>query len=380
MRIALLTDGIQPYVMGGMQKHSFYIAKYLALSRVEVDLYHTTAGPDSNIEKLEVFTAEERKMIHSIVVPFPTSIKIPGHYIRNSHRYSELLYEELCKRPPVDFIYVKGLSGWKLMEEKSKGKSFPPIGVKFHGMNMFQKPPSRKGHLEQFLFRGPVRFNMRHADYVFSYGGKITEIIHQQGIARDKIIDLPTGIEAARIAASVTEHHQPLKFLYIGRYERLKGVEELSKAIEELSSSLSFEFHFVGPIPEHLRVQSDRVKYWGKISDPNEMLKVVQGCDVLLCPSYSEGMPNVIIEAMAQGLAIIATDVGAVQCLVSEKNGWLIEQCTVQGIKQAMEEAVAKKEAELTQLKKYSLEKTGQELVWENIAVQLKEILTTLVK
>ena len=33
--------------------------------------------------------------------------------------------------------------------------------------------------------------------------------------------------------------------------------------------------------------------------------------DVLICPSYSEGMPNVIIEAAARGLAIIATNVGA---------------------------------------------------------------------
>ena len=43
-----------------------------------------------------------------------------------------------------------------------------------------------------------------------------------------------------------------------------------------------------------------------------------------MCPSYSEGMPNVIMEAMSRGLAIIATDVGAVSKLVDEENGWLI--------------------------------------------------------
>ena len=40
MRIALLTDGIYPYVMGGMQRHSYYLAKYLARAGVHVDLYH----------------------------------------------------------------------------------------------------------------------------------------------------------------------------------------------------------------------------------------------------------------------------------------------------------------------------------------------------
>ena len=41
MRIALVTDGIYPYVMGGMQKHSYYLCKYLVKLGVEIDLYHT---------------------------------------------------------------------------------------------------------------------------------------------------------------------------------------------------------------------------------------------------------------------------------------------------------------------------------------------------
>ena len=48
-------------------------------------------------------------------------------------------------------------------------------------------------------------------------------------------------------------------------------------------------------------------------------------CDILLCPSYSEGMPNVILEAMSRGLAIIATNVGAIRLLVSEDNGVLLQ-------------------------------------------------------
>ena len=50
-------------------------------------------------------------------------------------------------------------------------------------------------------------------------------------------------------------------------------------------------------------------------------------CDILICPSYSEGMPNVILEAMSRGLAIIATNVGAIRLLVSEDNGVLLQEC-----------------------------------------------------
>ena len=40
MRIALITDGIYPYVMGGMQKHSYFLAKFLAKNKIYVDLFH----------------------------------------------------------------------------------------------------------------------------------------------------------------------------------------------------------------------------------------------------------------------------------------------------------------------------------------------------
>jgi hypothetical protein len=40
MQIALITDGIWPYVMGGMQKHSYYLCKYLAQNKVNIHLFH----------------------------------------------------------------------------------------------------------------------------------------------------------------------------------------------------------------------------------------------------------------------------------------------------------------------------------------------------
>ena len=62
MRVALFTDGIYPYVIGGMQKHSFYLAKYFALNKVDVDLYHT-AKSVSVLDNLNCFSEEEKKFI-----------------------------------------------------------------------------------------------------------------------------------------------------------------------------------------------------------------------------------------------------------------------------------------------------------------------------
>lgn len=139
MRVALLTDGIYPYVIGGMQKHSFYLAKYLAKNTIHVDLFHFNQS-ELDINKLECFNAEEKKFIHAFVIPFPKSIKFPGHYIYNSYRYSNLIFEKI--KPLLnhyDFIYTKGFTGWKLISEKEKGLPCPNIGINFHGYEMFQK-------------------------------------------------------------------------------------------------------------------------------------------------------------------------------------------------------------------------------------------------
>jgi glycosyltransferase involved in cell wall biosynthesis len=373
MRVALFTDGIAPYVLGGMQRHSYFIAKYLALNKIEVDLYHTNQS-NLPINELAVFTPEEKKYIRSFVIPFPPPGKLPGHYLRRSYHYSKLIYETYIKQPPVDFIYTKGFTGWYLLKQRKNHQlNTPPIGVKFHGMNMFQKVPNFKSYLEALMFKPPVRFILNNSDYVFSYGGKITDITMRVGVPRSKIIDIPTGITADWLNTPNTVK-QPLQFIYIGRYERLKGIEELCEAIKQLNY-LPFEFHFVGPIPNEKKINKPNVFYHGSVRDGEQIKKYLDASDVLVCPSYSEGMPNVIIEAMSRGLAIIATDVGATNFLVNDKNGWLIPTCSISLIKSAITSAINCNSSELMQKKIHSFEFIKNNLLWDNIANKLINFL-----
>ena len=80
MKIALITDGISPYVLGGMQKHSFYLAKYFAKNNIYVDLIHYN-NSSYDINALEFFTEQENIYINFIVLHFPTSFKFLGHYV-----------------------------------------------------------------------------------------------------------------------------------------------------------------------------------------------------------------------------------------------------------------------------------------------------------
>lgn len=368
MKISLLTDGIFPYVIGGMQKHSYYLAKYFAKRGVYVDLYHCNQSKlDAN--KLELFSDEEKRFIRSFIIQFPKAGKLPGHYLKASSAYSQAIFELLKKQEPSDFIYAKGFSAWKLIEEKKKGFKCNPIGVNFHGYEMFQKQPDFKSFLAaKFLLKKPVFYNVNNADYVFSYGGKIDDVIKSIGVSENKIISIPTGIEESwLVQAPLVNANVKTKFLFVGRFERRKGVEELNKALIQLKDKANFEFHFIGPIPEANKVKLSHVFYHGSITDAEIMKAKVKEMDVLVCPSHSEGMPNVIMEAMASGLAVIATNVGAVKLMVDEHNGVLLQSSNPTEIESAIDRISKLDKDALQQMKLASIEKVKNNFLWSKV-------------
>lgn len=370
-RIALITDGIWPYVMGGMQKHSYYLCKYFAKNQIHVDLFHFNQS-ELDINALDVFTEEEKKYIHSTVLEFPNSASGFGHYIINSYRYSLNVYELIKdKLNDYDFIYSKGFTGWHFIREKRRGVKCPLIGVKFHGYEMFQRAPDLKSKISQLLLlRKPVKEISQQADVVFSYGGKITDIIKSLGVKSENIIEIPSGVEESIVTNEITPTSQKIKFVYLGRYERRKGVEELNKALKSFNSP-NFEFHFIGNIPSEKQLQLSFIKYHGEIRDKQQLNAILKQCDVLVCPSWSEGMPNVILEAMANGLTVLATNVGATNVLVNEKTGWLIEKCSVSGIKVAIQKIIATPVSEIDLKKKVALGLIREKFTWEKLITEL---------
>lgn len=382
MKIALLTDGIFPYVIGGMQRHSFYLAKFLAASGHQVDLYHMNQSDEEDIHALNVFTEAERKNIRSFVVEFPSMGEFPGHYIRESYEYSRRIWAIFKKQSRVDFIYVKGFAGWELLNQKKNGTDLPPVGVNFHGYEMFQPAASLKEKFKNWLLlKSPVLFSVKNADYLFSYGGKITGIIRSLGIPSSRIIEIPTGIETSWLIDKPLVNPQRTKkrFVFVGRFERRKGLPELYEQLRAIGASRDFDFAFVGAIPKQNQLPGDKYEYFGKVTDTKQLQTILSESDVLVCPSFSEGMPNVIIEGMARGLAVIATDVGAVSVAVNEQNGWLIPPANGNALKQALIAACEMDPAALLKKRKQSLEDVRNKFLWSKIIEQTVSAIESVI-
>lgn len=385
MKIALLTDGIPPYVVGGMQTHSAVIANQLVKYNNKVDLFHfvnKNSQIPTNDEVNEIFFSKTKFKFNNVYCcPFPSSLKFPGHYLYNSYRYSKWIFKMSQNQiDDYDFIYAKGFSAWKLLSKLNKSNSTVKVGVNFHGFEMYQYAPTLKIKLQHYMLRPFVKKICKKSDIVFSYGGKISQIISSLGIPENRIIEIPSLIDCSWINVSFKKIPTTVRILFVGRNERRKGIYELNKAIKLLDNKNNdLEFHFLGNIPESDKIGTDKIKivYHGVVVEGFQKQKIYDTCDILICPSFSEGMPNVILEAMSRGLAIIATDVGAISEMVCPKNGVLLEDNSPEIISTSILKITSDKST-LNKLKLNSKskveEKFNSEIVFEKLLKTIKMI------
>ena len=166
-----------------------------------------------------------------------------------------------------------------------------------------------------------------------------------------------------------SNNENKLKLVFVGRFAKRKGIHIINKWIKK--TKLDFQMTFVGPIPKEQRIIDPRIEYLGLIQETEELKKVLTKQDVLLCPSLAEGMPNVILEGMSCGCAILATDVGATSSMVNNDNGWLIKPNDYQDFEMNIESIFKTSDLDLTNKKLSSKEKVLRQFNWELISEQV---------
>ena len=141
----------------------------------------------------------------------------------------------------------------------------------------------------------------------------------ENGVPAEKIIVNPCGVDSRVFTPSSHDLSRPLRFVFVGSFRAQKGLPLLLKAWRSLSCK-SAELWLVGHGSDrHNRLigVTDRVKMIGKVPH-HELPMILRQCDVLVLPSYFEGFGLVLLEAMACGLPIIATDATSAPDLITD--------------------------------------------------------------
>jgi glycosyltransferase involved in cell wall biosynthesis len=144
----------------------------------------------------------------------------------------------------------------------------------------------------------------------------------------------------------------PLEILFLGWVEREKGIFELLDCARRLSDETEIpRFRIViagdGSVMAEARRQLGEQRLTSVVQlvgwiDSDAAADHLRRAHLLVLPSYMEGMPNALIEAMAAGLPVVATDVGAVVDVVSDGvNGFVIPPRDADRLFSALRELLA---------------------------------------
>lgn len=154
-----------------------------------------------------------------------------------------------------------------------------------------------------------------------------------------------SGVDVSAFAVTALTSSRP-NFLLIARLLGDKGVREYAQAAQRIKAlHPDVRFSLVGWIDENPDaiaqaeldqwVQQGTLEYLGRMSDVRPAIKA---CTVYVLPSYREGTPRTVLEAMAMGRAVITTDApGCRETVVDGDNGFLVPVKSVDALVEAMQ-------------------------------------------
>ncbi len=190
------------------------------------------------------------------------------------------------------------------------------------------------------LVRSLTQATLRHAAFTTTVSGDLLQTARRLGAdpARsaailngcDTAVFHPRDRHAARLLLGVDADAKVI--LYAGRLDIRKGLRELVEAVSGLRTrDANLRCYLLGDGPDKPLLQQAIARYGlEKIvlfvpAAPTETVaQWMAAADVFTLPSYKEGCPNVVIEALASGRPVVATDVGGIPELMESESGMLV--------------------------------------------------------
>ena len=237
-------------------------------------------------------------------------------------------------RPDVFIGYTIKPVVWGLIAAKLAG--IPKRVALITGLGFsFIEGASRRHAITQWIARALYKLALRHAHLIFFQNPDDRDDFDQMRL-------LPIGVPIELVNGSGVDLDEfqpapfakgPPRFLLIARLLGNKGIREFALAAQALKQiSDEAEFHLVGPLdpsPDAISEaeidawQSEGVLTWQ--GPTNDVRPAIAQSHIYVLPSYREGTPRTVLEAMAMGRPIVTTDApGCRETVVHGENGFLV--------------------------------------------------------
>lgn len=243
---------------------------------------------------------------------------------------------KIAKQNQPDLIYYHSSTRWALFKDllalrRAKIKTKIKTALHIHFAE-YSKIMTGEKWVDAFI----LRLLRKYIDKIVFLSKETQNEFIAHGIAQSK-----TALIYNFSALDITESEQKIaaenvnkkcKFLFIGSYDKRKGICDLLECFTKLHQD-QFELHICGgygdlsiknEVENLIHQLGSSVIEHGYVKG-DEKKRIYLDTDVLLLPSYGEGLPLVILEAYQAACAVISTEVGAVPEIVSIDNGFLIQ-------------------------------------------------------
>jgi glycosyltransferase involved in cell wall biosynthesis len=272
-------------------------------------------------------------------------------------------------------------------------RDLPPYVMTLHGLEErrvhVQTREAKKGRAWNFNSRNRFwhrfyTFSLYHgairtADGAHTYARDVWNVLQlKYDLDSDRVAYIPNGVEPRFFLPRIYNSPSPLKLLYAGTWLDQRGIFYLRDALEKLASQLpgmTMTFAGCGCPPGIIKnffgpkLASTILVYPTVPSD--QMHELFSAHDIFLFPSLMEGLPSVVLQAMASGMPVITTETCGMPDVVEDGlNGLLIPPADASAIENAVLRLAAS--AELRQSLGQTAQHTMTRYTWERSAIMLE--------
>jgi glycosyltransferase involved in cell wall biosynthesis len=262
--------------------------------------------------------------VHHGALPALTDDSLTLRSLTGSHRYiissprAKRTITDLLRRERVDVVHVS-LSFSTLIDfglpELCHELGLPAVAT-------FHVPYDSRFGLWQGISTAVYRLyaqSLASFDRVIIFSEQQKSLLEHYGVPADNVAVIPNGVDIDKYAPGASEFKQTLEASalvgYLGRVDPEKNVDILVRAFQDVDAPEDVKLVVIGNGSEKRRLDrrygNARVVFTGQVMEEAKRIAMLRSMDIFVLPSMVEGLSLSLLEAMACGVAPVATDVGS---------------------------------------------------------------------
>ncbi len=320
-----------PPCIGGAERQALLLAGTLAARGVDVSVL------TRRLKNLPDFEVMQNVPVHRKIVTLPWS-KLFGVTYAVS-----VLWFLISRRASYDIIHCHELQGFHsiaaMLVKKLLNKKVI-VKVALAGQE------SDFAKLKRGVMGAAFLNKLKEADRLIAICNETLQEARQEDFPEERIQYIPNGVAPVGLSRKETGTSDK-RLLFVGRLIRRKGAHVLLDAFKRLrDDGVQAGLDIIGEGPERSSLEDmarglgllDSACFHGALQDPDPYYR---NAALFVLPSFAEGLPNVLLEAMARGLPVIASAAGgAIDVVEDGKNGILVDSGDIEDLYQAMKKCL----------------------------------------